>query len=138
MLLACCIGLCAVTVPSRAMAQHPPASRAAPAPTPGTNWISVAWTASAGSTGITAYDTVSYDVLAPDLSGQGAAGANSPPSGRPTINGKAQAGHILTADTSNIADADGLENATLTYQWLAIWGATEVAIAGSDRDKRTR
>ena len=130
MLLACCIGLCAVTVPSRAMAQHPPASRAAPAPTPGTHWISVSWTAPAGSTGTTAYNAVSYDVLAPDLSGQGAAGANSPPSGRPTINGKAQAGHILTADTSNIADADGLENATLTYQWLAIWGATEVVIQG--------
>ena len=131
MLLACCIGLCAVTVPSRAMAQHPPASRAAPAPTPGTNWISVSWTAPAGSTGTTAYNAVSYDVLAPDLSGQGAAGANSPPSGRPTINGKAQAGHTLTADTSDIADADGLENATLTYQWLAIWGATEVAIQGA-------
>ena len=131
MLLACCIGLCAVTVPSRAMAQHPPASRAAPAPTPGTNWISVSWTAPAGSTGTTAYNAVSYDVLAPDLSAQGAAGANSPASGRPTISGKAQAGHILTADTSDIADADGLENATLTYQWLAIWGATEVAIQGA-------
>ena len=131
MLLACCIGLCAVTVPSRAVAQHPPASRAAPAPTPGTNWISVSWTAPAGSTGTTAYNAVSYDVLAPDLSAQGTAGANSPASGRPTISGKAQAGHTLTADTSDIADADGLENATLTYQWLAIWGATEVAIQGA-------
>ena len=130
MLLACCIGLCAVTVPSRAVAQHPPASRAAPAPTPGTNWIPVSWTAPAGSTGTTAYNAVSYDVQVPDLSAQGAAGANSPASGRPTINGKAQAGHILTADTSNIADADGLENATLTYQWLAIRGATEVVIQG--------
>ena len=131
MLLACCIGLCAVTVPSRAVAQHPPASRAAPAPTPGTNWISVSWTAPAGSTGTTAYNAVSYDVQARDLSAQGTAGANSPASGRPTISGKAQAGHTLTADTSDIADADGLENATLTYQWLAIWGATEVAIQGA-------
>ena len=137
MLLACCIGLCAVTVPSRAMAQHPPASRAAPAPTPGTNWISVSWTAPAGSTGTTAYNAVSYDVLAPDLSAQGTAGANSPPSGRPTISGKAQAGHTLTADTSDIADADGLENATLTYQWLAIWGATEVAIQGATEQAYT-
>ena len=32
------------------------------------------WTAPAGSTGTTAYNAVSYDVLAPDLSGQGAAG----------------------------------------------------------------
>ena len=131
MLLACCIGLCAVTVPSRAVAQHPPASRAAPAPTPGTNWISVSWTAPAGSTGTTAYNAVSYDVLVPDLSAHGTAGANRPASGRPTISGKAQAGHTLTADTSDIADADGLENATLTYQWLAIWGATEVAIQGA-------
>ena len=137
MLLACCIGLCAVTVPSRAVAQHPPASRAAPAPTPGTNWISVSWTAPAGSTGTTAYNAVSYDVQARDLSAQGAAGANSPASGRPTINGKAQAGHILTADTSNIADADGLENATLTYQWLVIRGATEVDIAGATETEYT-
>ena len=74
MLLACCIGLCAVTVPSRAVAQHPPASRVAPAPTPGTNWISVSWTAPGGSTGTTAYNAVSYDVQARDLSAQGAAG----------------------------------------------------------------
>ena len=137
MLLACCIGLCAVTVPSRAMAQHPPASRAAPAPTPGTNWLSVSWTAPAGSTGTTAYNAVSYDVQVPDLSAEDAAGANSPASGRPTINGKAQAGHILTADTSNIADKDGLENATLTYQWLVIRGATEVDIAGATETEYT-
>ena len=137
MLLACCIGLCAVTVPSRAMAQHPPASRAAPAPTPGTNWLSVSWTAPAGSTGTTAYNAVSYDVQVPDLSAEDAAGANSPASGRPTINGKAQAGHILTAVTSNIADEDGLENATLTYQWLVIRGATEVDIAGATETEYT-
>ena len=147
MLLACCIGLCVVTVPHQAVAQEPPASRAAPAPTPGTNWISVAWTASAGSTGITAYDTVSYDTVSydtvsydvqvSDLSARGTAGANSPASGRPTINGKAQAGHILTAVTSNIADADGLENATLTYQWLVIRGATEFDIAGATETEYT-
>ena len=162
MLLACCIGLCVVTVPDQAVAQEPPAALADPTPTPITNGLSVAWTASAGSTGITAYDTVSYDTVSydtvnydtvsydtvrydtvsydvqvSDLSARGAAGANSPASGRPTISGKAQAGHILTADTSNIADADGLENATLTYQWLAIWGATEVAIQGATEQAYT-
>ena len=142
MLLACSIGLCVVTVPHQAVAQEPPAALADPTPTPITNGLSVAWTAPAGSTGITAYDTVSYnavsyDVQVPDLSAEDAAGANSPASGRPTISGKAQAGHILTAVTSNIADEDGLENATLTYQWLVIRGATEVDIAGATETEHT-
>ena len=38
---------------------------------------------------------------------------------RQTINGTAQVGETLTADTSGIADADGLTNATFSYQWLA-------------------
>ena len=37
----------------------------------------------------------------------------------PTITGSALVGHVLSADTSEIADADGLTNATFTYQWLA-------------------
>ena len=54
---------------------------------------------------------------------------NSPATGAPTISGTAQVGQTLTADTSGIADADGLTNATFTYQWLAsrdneIGGAT--------------
>ena len=44
---------------------------------------------------------------------------NSAATGAPTINGTAQVGEILTASTSDIADADGLANATFTYQWLA-------------------
>ena len=44
---------------------------------------------------------------------------NSPATGAPTITGTAQVGETLTADTSGIADADGLANATFSYQWLA-------------------
>ena len=48
--------------------------------------------------------------------------------GTPTISGAAQVGETLTADTSGIADSDGLMNATFSYQWLAddtaITGAT--------------
>ena len=44
---------------------------------------------------------------------------NSAATGAPTINGTAQVGEILTASTSDIADADGLANAAFTYQWLA-------------------
>ena len=55
------------------------------------------------------------------------AGANSPATGAPAISGKAQVGETLTADTSGIADTNGLANATFTYQWLA----DDTAIAGA-------
>ena len=54
--------------------------------------------------------------------------SNSAATGAPTISGMARVGESLTASTSDIADADGLANASFTYQWLAddldISGAT--------------
>ena len=44
---------------------------------------------------------------------------NSPATGLPTISGTAQVGQTLTADTSGIADSDGLTSVTFTYQWLS-------------------
>ena len=44
---------------------------------------------------------------------------NTPATGLPTITGTAQVGDTLTAVTSGIEDADGLDNATFAYQWLA-------------------
>ena len=44
---------------------------------------------------------------------------NSAPTGAPTINGTPQVGETLTADTSEIADADGMETAVFRYQWGA-------------------
>ena len=44
---------------------------------------------------------------------------NSPATGRPAISGTAQVGETLTADTTDIGDADGLADATFAYQWLA-------------------
>ena len=51
----------------------------------------------------------------------------SPATGAPTINGTARVGEILTASTSDIADADGLANASFTYQWRA----ADVDISGA-------
>ena len=45
--------------------------------------------------------------------------ANSPATGAPSISGTAQVGETLTADTSGIADDDGLDNTRFNYQWLA-------------------
>ena len=67
---------------------------------------------------------------------------NSPATGRPAISGTVQVGETLTADTSGIADADGLTNATFSYQWLSsrdteIGGATSstYTLQASDASK---
>ena len=53
---------------------------------------------------------------------------DSPATGEPTITGTAQVGQTLTANTSGIADDDGLDSAVFAYQWLSddaeIGGAT--------------
>ena len=40
-----------------------------------------------------------------------------PATGLPTISGRAQVDETLSADTSDIADQDGLDSATFSYQW---------------------
>ena len=53
---------------------------------------------------------------------------NIPATGTPSISGTAQVGETLTADTSAIADGNGLDATEFSYQWLAdsvdIQGAT--------------
>ena len=44
---------------------------------------------------------------------------NSAATGAPTISGTAQVGETLSGDTSGIADADGLDNASFSYRWIA-------------------
>ena len=57
----------------------------------------------------------------------------------PVITGTARVGETLTADTSGIADADGLDNAAFSYQWLAddanIDGATGYTHTLQDADE---
>ena len=56
---------------------------------------------------------------------------NSPATGTPAITGMAQVGETLTADTSGIADADGLANVSYSYKWVANDGITETEITGA-------
>ena len=44
--------------------------------------------------------------------------ANTPATGVPTINGTPQVGETLAADTSGIADEDGLDSVSYHYQWM--------------------
>ena len=54
--------------------------------------------------------------------------SNTPATGAPAISGTPQVGETLTAGTAGIADEDGLENVTYSYQWIA---------GGSDIDGAT-
>ena len=56
---------------------------------------------------------------------------NSAATGAPAISGAAQVDETLTASTSGIADEDGLDSATFTYQWLASDGSTDAEISGA-------
>ena len=64
---------------------------------------------------------------------------NTPATGQPAVAGTVQVGETLTADTSGIADEDGLDNVAFSYRWLAddadIAGATGSTYTLSDADK---
>ena len=53
---------------------------------------------------------------------------NRPATGAPTISGTAQVGEALTADTSSIADDDGLNNVSYNYQWIRNDGSSDTDI----------
>ena len=82
-------------------------------------------------------ETISATVAGPD-----GTAANAPAEGQPTIAGEAQVGETLTASTSDISDADGLDNAEFAYQWLRdgadIPGATGSSYTAADADEGER
>ena len=62
---------------------------------------------------------------------------NTPATGTPTISGTAQVGETLTADTSGITDADGLDNVSFSYQWARSDGTSDSDITGATGSKYT-
>ena len=72
----------------------------------------------------TASFKIKLDGTSPEQS-TGSDAENNPATGAPTISGTPQVGQTLTADTSAVHDADGLEQVAYEYQWLA--GGTEVS-----------
>ena len=71
-------------------------------------------------------------------SGDGPA-PNTPAAGVPTIGGAPRVGEELTASTSEISDADGLDDASFAYQWIRtdtdIEGATGSTYTVVDADE---
>ena len=56
---------------------------------------------------------------------------NSPATEAPVISGTAQVGETLTADTSDIADEDGMDDVVFSYQWIVTDGGAELHIEGA-------
>ena len=65
------------------------------------------------------------------LTSAATAAVDTPATGLPAINGTARMGDTLTADTSGIADADGLTNAMFSHQWIRSYGGDDTEIAGA-------
>ena len=57
------------------------------------------------------------------------AAANAAPTGLPTIAGTARVGETLEASVTEIADEDGIGNATFAYRWVSNDGETDADIA---------
>ena len=56
---------------------------------------------------------------------------NTPATGAPTISGTLHVGRTQTASPGTIADADGLTNASYSYQWILVDGTDEEDISGA-------
>ena len=65
------------------------------------------------------------------VNGDAATSTNSPATGAPVITGTPAVGELLTADISNIGDADGIADADFEYQWIAFDGTTDSDIDGA-------
>ena len=91
--------------------------------------------------------TVSVKVTASDGNGGSVSGefditvsaaANNLATGALTITGTAQVGQTLTAVTTGIMDADGLNNVSYTYQWIRVaTDNTETNISGATASTHT-
>ena len=92
------------------------------------------WTV--GELSLSVGDHVKVSLVLPDsaavesepVAAQRSQPTNSPAAGAPTISGTEQVDETMTADTSGIADGDGLANVSYRYQWIA---------GGSDIDGAT-
>ena len=59
--------------------------------------------------------------------------ANAAPTGEPVISGTPRSGQTLTADTSRIADANGLHTVSYGYSWAWVDGDTRTLVGTNSR-----
>ena len=75
-------------------------------------------------------DAGNYEILTSAATEAVAARPNTAATGRPTISGTVRVGEVLTADTTGIADADGVTNVSYSYQWVVTDGGAYLDISG--------
>ena len=75
-------------------------------------------------------DAGNEESLTSDATMAVAAAPNRPATGAPSIQGVLEAGEELTADTAGIADTDGLDNLSYSYQWIRVDGDTSSDVTG--------
>ena len=80
----------------------------------GSGYASFTFKVSDGVSESASFNTLTINVTAVD-----------DPASRLAITGTARVGQTLTADTSNIVDADGLTSPNYRYQWIRVDGSTE-------------
>ncbi len=107
----------------------------------GANWTTQVASQTATTynhTGLMAGDTRHYRVFTVNIIGDSRASStasattNRPPTGALVIDGTAQVAEKLTANTSNISDADGLPaDDQFNFQWLRVAGGNEFSIPGA-------
>ena len=108
------------------------------------NWATARTvTVTAGNDADTSSDSVSltHSAMSTDADYQGimiagvavtvTEAVNAPATGKPEISGTIEVGETLTADTSRIADADGLTSVSYSYRWVRVDGTNEADIAGA-------
>ena len=76
-------------------------------------------------------DEVALIVAGPEEEEEQTPPQNNPATGAPAINGTAQVGQTLTAITTGITDADGLNNVSYSYQWIRTDGTNDTDISGA-------
>ena len=74
---------------------------------------------------------VSFEVAYAALAGEATPAQNTLATGAPTIDGTAQVGQTLAADTSGIDDDDGLTNVAFSYQWTRSDGGLDTNITSA-------
>ena len=82
-------------------------------------------------------DRNNAETLTSEATGAVAAADNRAATGLPTIGGTAQVEETLTADTTGIADEDGLTNVSYSYQWIRSNGTTDTDLAGEESSTYT-
>ena len=94
-----------------------------PTPSPKTTW-----TAPSGC-GVSFTDDHGFEETLTSEPTAAVAPPNRAATGRPTISGALVVGQTLTANTSGIADEDGMGNAAFSYQWIRSDGTADTHIA---------